>query len=226
MSSATRVLLADDQPLVREGFRRVLSRAEGLEIVAEAADGAEAVTAARRCRPDVVVMDIRMPIMDGLTATDAILAADDHVRVLVLTTFDLDEYVFRALQAGASGFLLKDTPLDELVLAIRVVAGGGALLAPSVTRRVIEEFARRPAQASSGPGGPLPELTGREREVLGEVVRGLSNAEIASDLFVSEATVKTHVRSMLFKLGLRDRTQLVIAAYESGFVWSAPRRGG
>ncbi len=223
MSRMTRVLLADDQPLVREGFRRVLSRAEGLQIVGEAADGAQAVDAARRFNPDVIVMDIRMPIMDGLTATEKILAANDHVRVLVLTTFDLDEYVFRALRAGASGFLLKDTPLDELVVAIRLVAAGDGLLAPSVTRRVIEEFARRPGPVSIGPAGPLPELTARERGVLREVVRGLSNAEIAKELFVSEATVKTHVRSMLHKLGLRDRTQLVIAAYESGFVWAAPR---
>jgi DNA-binding NarL/FixJ family response regulator len=223
VSAVTRVLLADDQPLVREGFRRVLSRAEGLQIVAEAGDGAQAVAAARRFRPDVVVMDIRMPIMDGLTATEKILAADDSVRVLVLTTFDLDEYVFRALRAGASGFLLKDTPLDDLVRAIRLVAGGDGLLAPSVTRRVIEEFARRPALASGGADGPLPELTAREREVLREVIRGLSNAEIAKGLFVSEATVKTHIRSMLLKLGLRDRTQLVIAAYESGFAWAVPR---
>ena len=223
MSRITRVLLADDQPLVREGFRRVLSRAEGLQIVGEAADGAQAVDAARRFNPDVIVMDIRMPIMDGLTATEKILAANDHVRVLVLTTFDLDEYVFRALRAGASGFLLKDTPLDELVVAIRLVAAGDGLLAPSVTRRVIEEFARRPGPVGFGPDGPLPELTAREREVLHEVVRGLSNAEIAKELFVSEATVKTHVRSMLHKLGLRDRTQLVIAAYESGFVWAEPR---
>lgn len=223
MRGVTRVLLADDQPLVREGFRRVLSRAEGLEIVAEAADGAEAVEAARRFKPDVVVMDIRMPVMDGLTATERILAADEHVRVLVLTTFDLDEYIFRALRAGASGFLLKDTPLDELVAAIRLVARGDGLLAPSVTRRVIEEFARRPGPANTGFGGPLPDLTGREREVLHDVVRGFSNAEIARDLFISEATVKTHIRSMLLKLGLRDRTQLVITAYESGFVWAAPR---
>ena len=189
----------------------------------EAADGAQAVDAARRFRPDVVVMDIRMPIMDGLAATEAILAANAHVRVLILTTFDLDEYVFRALQAGASGFLLKDTPLDDLVVAIRVVAAGEGLLAPSVTRRVIEEFARRPGPAHAGPDGPLSELTAREQEVLRQVVRGLGNAEIARELFVSEATVKTHVRSMLLKLGLRDRTQLVIAAYESGFVWAAPR---
>ena len=221
MNRATRVLLADDQPLVREGFRRVLSRADGLEIVAEAADGAQAVDAARRFSPDVVVMDIRMPVMDGLTATERIVAADDRVRVLVLTTFDLDEYVFRALRAGASGFLLKDTPLDDLVVAIRLVARGDGLLAPSVTRRVIEEFARRPGPVDAGT--PLQELTERERDVLRQVVQGLSNAEIAEGLFVSQATVKTHVRSMLRKLGLRDRTQLVIAAYESGFVWSAPR---
>jgi DNA-binding NarL/FixJ family response regulator len=217
----TRVLLADDQPLVREGFRRVLSRAEGLEIVAEASDGSAAIEAARRHRPDVIVMDVRMPVLDGLAATERIVADDPHVRVLVLTTFDLDEYVFRALRAGASGFLLKDTPLDELVAAIRLVAAGGAMLAPSVTRRVIEEFARRPPLPPSGT--PLPDLTAREREVLRDVARGLTNAEIAGDLFVSEATVKTHVRSMLAKLGLRDRTQLVIAAYESGFVWSDRR---
>jgi len=223
MTGPTRVVLADDQPLVREGFRRVLSRADGLEIVAEAADGAQAVAAAARVRPDVVVMDIRMPVLDGLAATELIVAADDRVRVLVLTTFDLDEYVFRALRAGASGFLLKDTPLDELVAAIRLVGEGGSMLAPSVTRRVIEEFARRPALAGNSSDGPLPELTAREREVLRVVVRGMSNAEIAKELFVSGATVKTHVRSMLQKLGLRDRTQLVIAAYESGFVWAEPR---
>lgn len=217
MSAATRVILADDQPLVREGFRRVLSRADGLVIVGEAADGMQAVDAARRVSPDVIVMDIRMPVLDGLTATERILAADPHVRVLVLTTFDVDEYVFRALRAGASGFLLKDTPLDDLVAAIRLVAAGDALLAPSVTRRVIEEFASRPAHA--GPGLPLPHLTDREREVLRAVIRGLSNDEVARELVVSPATVKTHVRSMLQKLGLRDRTQLVIAAYESGFAW-------
>ena len=221
MSQITRVVLADDQPLVREGFRRVLSRAEGLQIVAEAANGVEAVEAARRFRPDVVVMDIRMPVMDGLTATEKILAGNDRVRILVLTTFDLDEYVFRALRAGASGFLLKDTPLDDLVVAIRLVAAGDGLLAPSVTRRVIEQFARRPAPP--GPGSAVTQLSRREREVLSQVVRGLSNAEIANQLFVSVATVKTHIRSMLLKLGLRDRTQLVIAAYEWGFVWDERR---
>ncbi len=220
MSAETRVLLADDQPLVREGFRRVLSRAAGLRVVGEAADGAEAVAAAQRLRPDIVVMDIRMPVMDGLRATERILADDDGVRVLVLTTFDLDEYVFAALRLGASGFLLKDTPLDDLVAAIRLVAAGDCLLGPSVTRRVIEEFARRPPRPAAGSGVSLPELTARERDVLGQVVRGLSNAEIAGELWLSEATVKTHVRSMLGKLALRDRTQLVIAAYESGFVAS------
>jgi DNA-binding NarL/FixJ family response regulator len=218
-----RVLLADDQPLLLEGFRRVLSLTDGIEIVAEATDGAQAVAAARRHDPDVVVMDIRMPVLDGLAATEEILAARSDVHVLVLTTFDLDEYVFRALRAGASGFLLKDTPLDELVLAIRLVAEGGSLLAPSVTRRVIEEFARRPVPTGPGPEGPLPELTSREREVLHQVVRGLSNAEIARELFITEATVKTHVSSMLLKLRLRDRTQLVIAAYESGFAWTESR---
>ena len=178
----------------------------------------QAVEAARRYRPDVVVMDIRMPVLDGLSATEQILAANDAIRVLVLTTFDLDEYVFRALRAGASGFLLKDAPLDDLVVAIQLVARGGSLLAPSITRRVIEEFAGRPGPHSVEPDDALPDLTAREREVLQQVVRGLSNAEIARQLFITEATVKTHIRSMLLKLGLRDRTQLVITAYESGFV--------
>jgi DNA-binding NarL/FixJ family response regulator len=217
----TRVLLADDQPLIRAGFRRALERAPGIEVVGEAADGEQAVHAARRLLPDVIVMDIRMPNLDGLAATERVLAADGRVRVLVLTTFDLDDYVFRALQAGASGFLLKDTPLAELVSAIRIVARGEGLLAPAVTCRVIEEFARRPA-----PGGAdgLRDLTEREREVLHVLVRGAGNAEIGVELCVSEATVKSHVRSMLLKLGLRDRTQLVIAAYESGFV--RPGGGG
>ena len=211
------VLLADDQPLVREGFRRVIARTPDLEVVGEAADGNQAVHAVRRFRPDVVVMDIRMPHLDGLAATERILADDPAVRILVLTTFDLDEYVFRALQAGASGFLLKDTPLDDLVSAIRLVARGDGLLAPAITRRVIEEFARRPAPAAAGSAEPLAERTGRERDVLRCAVGGLSNATIAAELFVSESTVKTHTRSMLLKLGLHDRTQLVIAAFESGF---------
>ena len=218
MHEPTRVLIADDQPLVLEAFRRVISQTDGLQIVAEAADGMQAVEAARRHRPDVVVMDIRMPVLDGLSATEQILAANDAIRVLVLTTFDLDEYVFRALRAGASGFLLKDAPLDDLVVAIQLVARGGSLLAPSITRRVIEEFAGRSGPHSVEPDDALPDLTAREREVLQQVVRGLSNAEIARQLFITEATVKTHIRSMLLKLGLRDRTQLVITAYESGFV--------
>jgi DNA-binding NarL/FixJ family response regulator len=220
MSQPTRVILADDQPLVREGFRRVISRAQGLEIVAEAADGSQAVDAATRFNPDVIVMDIRMPILDGLSATERIVAADNHVRVLVLTTFDLDVYVFRALRAGASGFLLKDTPLDDLVAAIRLVAAGDCLLAPSVTRRVIEQFARRSGPSTADSAHPLHQLTAREQDVLRAVIRGLSNAEIANELYLSEATIKSHVRSMLHKLGLRDRTQLVIAAYESGFAWT------
>ncbi len=217
MTTAIRVLLADDQPLVRAGFRRVLEIADDLEIVAEASDGLEAVQAARRHHPDVVVMDIRMPVLDGLSATEQILANDGAIRILVLTTFDLDEYVFRALHAGAAAFLLKDTPLDEIAEAIRLVAAGGCLLSPSVTRRVIEEFARRPSSPTTG--DPLPTLTAREREVLREVARGRSNLEIAADLYVTESTIKSHIRSMLMKLGLRDRTQLVIAAYESGFIW-------
>jgi DNA-binding NarL/FixJ family response regulator len=220
----TRVLLADDQPLVREGFRRVLAEAPDLQVVGEAADGHQAVHSAQRLAPDVVVMDIRMPHLDGLAASERILASDARVRILMLTTFDLDEYVFRALQAGASGFLLKDTPLDELVAAIRFVARGDGLLAPSITRRVIEEFARRPRLPSTGPDGPLPELTEREGGVLRLVVGGHTNAEIGAQLRITEATVKTHVRSMLSKLDLRDRTQLVIAAYESGFTRPAPAR--
>jgi DNA-binding NarL/FixJ family response regulator len=217
MTATVRVLLADDQPLVREGFRRVLTIAGSFDVVGEAADGHQAVVATRRLRPDVVVMDIRMPNEDGIAATRRILAADEQARVLIRTTFDLDEYVFRALQAGASGFVLKDTPLDQLVDAVRIIARGDALLGPSITRRVVEEFARRPVPRLDG-SPPLGELTAREREVLACVVRGLSNADIAAELFVSQATVKTHVRSMLLKLGLNDRTQLVIAAYESGFI--------
>jgi DNA-binding NarL/FixJ family response regulator len=212
------VLIADDQPLVREGLRRVVSQSDGLEVVADVEDGQQAVDTARALQPDVVVMDIRMPVLDGLAATEQIVGEIPSIRVLVLTTFDLDEYVFRALRAGASGFVLKDTPLDELVSAIKLVAAGEALLAPRITRRVIERFASRTPTLGSD-ATPLPGLTARERDVLRLVVRGLANIEIADQLFISEATVKTHVRSMLLKLGLRDRTQLVIAAYESGFTW-------
>ena len=216
--TALRTLVADDQALVRAGFRMILE-AHGMEVVAEAADGQEAVDLARRLRPDVVLMDIRMPGMDGLEATRQLAGPDvaDPVRVLVLTTFDLDDYVYAALQAGASGFLLKDVSRDELLHAVRVVAAGDALLAPSVTRRLIEEFARQRPPERPSPA-QLEPLTARERDVLGLVAQGLSNAEIAEALFVGEATVKSHVAHLLMKLGLRDRIQAVIFAYEVGLV--------
>ncbi len=210
-----RVLLADDQALVRAGFRMILKGEPGIEVAGEAGDGAEAVELAHKIRPDVVLMDIRMPGVDGIEATRRIVIDDTSPRVLVLTTFDLDEVVYEALRAGASGFLLKDAPEERLVSAIRVVAEGGSLFAPSVTRRVIGEFARRaPAQRSRA----LDELTARELEVLQLVARGLANAEIALTLVVSEHTVKTHVAHILSKLDLRDRTQAVVLAYESGLV--------
>jgi DNA-binding NarL/FixJ family response regulator len=214
-----KVLVADDQTLVRAGFRVLVESAPDLEVVGEAGDGAEAVELARQRLPDVVLMDIRMPRMDGLEATRRIVALDraEAVRVLVLTTFDLDEYVYQALRAGASGFLLKDTPPADLLAAIRVVAAGDALLAPSVTRRLIAEFARRPQPSAVTPAA-LAALTDREREVLALVARGLSNAEIAELLVVSGATAKTHVSRVLAKLGARDRAQLVMLAYETGLV--------
>ena len=214
-----RVLVADDQTLVRAGFRVLVESAPDLEVVGEAGDGVEAVERARRELPDVVLMDIRMPRMDGLEATRRIVALDraEGVRVLVLTTFDLDEYVYQALRAGASGFLLKDTPPADLLAAIRVVAAGDALLAPRVTRRLIAEFARRPEPSAVTPAA-LAALTDREREVLALVARGLSNAEIAELLVVSGATAKTHVSRVLAKLGARDRAQLVMLAYETGLV--------
>ncbi len=212
-----RVLLADDQTLVRSGFRMILRSDPELEVVGEAADGVEAVTLARELRPDVVLMDVRMPKVDGIEATRRIMRADEpRPRVLVLTTFDLDEYVFAALRAGASGFLLKDAPEEQLLAAIRVAASGGALFSPSVTTRLIERF------ASLDGAEPVPvdlsSLTEREREVLVLLARGMSNAEIAVQLVVSDHTVKTHVARILRKLDLRDRTQAVIAAYESGLV--------
>jgi DNA-binding NarL/FixJ family response regulator len=211
-----RVLLVDDQRLVRSGFRMILGTEPGFEVVGEAADGAEAVESVRELAPDVVLMDVRMPGMDGLEATRRIVdGSDEAPRVLVLTTFDLDEYVYEALRAGASGFLLKDAPEEQLVAGVRIVADGGALFAPAVTRRLIEEFARRDAQA---PPPALDELTTREVEVLRLLARGFSNAEIAAELVVSDHTVKTHVARILQKLDLRDRTQAVIAAYESGLV--------
>ena len=214
------MLIVDDQALVRAGFRMILESEAEIEIVGEAGDGAEALTAVRELRPDVVLMDIRMPNLDGLEATRRILAdGGDRPRVLMLTTFDLDEYVYEALRAGASGFMLKDTPPEQLVAAIHVVASGDALLSPTITKRVIEEFIRRPP-STLPPDRPaaLDELTARELEVLGFMARGLSNAEIAKDLFVSETTVKTHVARILMKLNLRDRVQAVVFAYESGLV--------
>ena len=212
-----KVLIADDQSLVRSGFRMVLESADDLEVVGEAANGHQAISSARRLRPDVVLMDVRMPELDGIDATRRITEDDDQsARVLILTTFDLDEYIYDALGAGASGFLLKDVPAEQLIDGIRVVAAGEALLAPSVTRRLIEDFSRaRPAREE--PAG-LDELTPREREVLELIARGLSNAEIAETLVVGETTVKTHVARVLMKLGLRDRVQAVVLAYESGIV--------
>jgi len=214
-----RVLLADDQNLVRAGFRVLLERSDDIEVVGEAADGAEAVDAARVVRPDVVLMDIRMPVLDGLEATRRIVADEllAGVRVVVLTTFELDEYVFEALRAGASGFLLKDIDPDDLRQAVRVVAGGDALLSPSVTRRLITEFATRPARPTNDPAR-LAALTEREREVLALVAGGLSNQEIGQRLFMSPATAKTHVSRAMAKLGAHDRAQLVVAAYETGLV--------
>ncbi len=209
-----RIVLADDQPLVRTGLRMILAGEPDLEVVAEAADGAEAIAACAEHAPDVVLMDVRMPGVDGIEATRTVTAAGAPPRVLVLTTFDLDEVVYDALRAGASGFLLKDAPEERLVTAIRVVAEGGSLFAPSVTRRLIEEFARRAPRREMD----LTALTARELEVLRLVARGLSNAEVARDLFVSENTVKTHVARLLMKLGVRDRVQAVVLAYESGVV--------
>ena len=208
-----KVLIADDQALVRTGFRKILESEPDLEVVGEAGDGGEAVEAALLLRPDVVLMDIRMPRLDGLEATQRLAG---KTRVLVLTTFDLNEYVYEALRAGASGFLLKDAPADQLVTAIRVVAAGEALLAPSITRRLIEEFARRPP--SNARPAELEALSPRELDVLRLVARGLSNAEIASELYVGDATVKTHVSRILQKLALRDRVQAVVLAYESGLL--------
>ncbi len=210
-----RVLIADDQALVRVGFRKILESEPDLEVVGEAADGGEAIERARLLRPDVVLMDIQMPRIDGLQATRR-LAGDGIARVLILTTFDINEYVYEALRAGASGFLLKDTEADQLINAIRVVAQGDALLAPSITRRLIEQFAKRPPP-SSRPDA-LTELTARELEILQLLARGLSNAEIAHELTLGEATVKTHVARVLHKLELRDRVQAVVAAYETGLV--------
>jgi len=212
-----RILVADDQALVRAGFRMILDAEEDLDVIGEAVDGVQAVEQARLLKPDIVLMDIRMPELDGIEATRRLLAdaPEGSVRVLMLTTFDLNEYVYEALRAGASGFLLKDTPPEQLAAGIRVVARGEALLAPTITKRLIEEFA---AAASPDPKPPdgYDELTEREREVFALIARGLSNAELAAELIVSETTVKTHVARVLMKLGLRDRVQAVVLAYESG----------
>ena len=212
-----RVLVADDQALVRAGFRAILEEQDDLEVVGEAEDGGQAVAISGELRPDVVLMDVRMPGVDGIEATHRLLRDGDAPRVLILTTFDLDEYVYEALKAGASGFLLKDAPRDQLVGAVRTVAAGEALLAPALVRRLIEDFVRRPAPGARSPT-ELNDLTGRELEVLTLVARGLANAEIATRLFVSEATVRTHITHILAKLGLRDRVQAVVLAYESGLV--------
>jgi DNA-binding NarL/FixJ family response regulator len=212
-----RVVVADDQALVRTGFTMILA-SEGIEVVAEANNGAEAVDAVRRTRPDVVLMDIRMPEMDGLEATRRIASGDaDGPRVIILTTFDLDQYVYAALSAGASGFLLKDVSPEHLTAAVRMVRTGDALLAPAITRRLVERFARRDSTAAAL-HRDLAALTPREREVMGLLAQGLSNAELAGRLHLSEATVKTHVARILAKLGLRDRAQAVVVAYETGLV--------
>ena len=214
----TAILVADDQALVRVGMRKILEAEPDLQVVGEAADGEEAVSATCRLRPDLVLMDIRMPVLDGIEATRRIVRAQPTAHVLMLTTFGLDSYVYEALRAGASGFMLKDAPPEELVSAVRIVASGEALIAPAVTRAVIEEFARQaPAMPASLPAA-LAELTPREREVLDLLARGLSNSEICAQLVISEATAKTHVARILQKLGLRDRVQAVIYAYETGII--------
>ena len=213
------LLIVDDQPLLRAGFRMILEAEDDLRVVGEAVDGRSAVEAARRLRPDVVLMDIRMPVMDGVEATRLLAGpgVEDPVRVLVLTTFDLDEYIVEALRNGASGFLLKDVPPDQLIEAVRIIADGGALLAPSVTRRLLDAFAHRLPRADAA-AATTADLTGRELEVLRLMAAGKSNAEIADVLVVSETTVKTHVSRVLGKLDLRDRVQAVVFAYESGIV--------
>jgi DNA-binding NarL/FixJ family response regulator len=223
-----RVLIVDDQPLLRTGFRMILSAESDLEVVGEAADGRAGVDLARRLKPDVVLMDVRMPVMDGVEATQRLAGpgVEGPVKVLILTTFDLDEYVFEALRAGASGFLLKDTPAEDLIDAIRVVAAGEALLAPSITRRLLDRFAGRLPSAKATVPVRLADLTEREHEVLLLLSKGLSNAEVAGLLFLSEATVKTHVSRILMKLDLRDRVQAVVFAYESGLVEPGVGDGG
>ncbi|GAB3592408.1 response regulator transcription factor [Angustibacter peucedani] len=214
----TRVLVVDDEALVRAGLRMIVAAADDLEVVAEAEDGADAVAAVQRHRPDVVLMDIRMPKVDGLAATRALLALDEPPRVVVLTTFDLDDYVFRALEAGASGFLLKDTPPRELVRAVQVVAAGEAMLSPAVTRRLIGHFADGGSSRRRTAEQRLEVLTAREREVLAAVARGLSNADVGRELYMSEATVKAHVSRLLTKLDAGNRVQVAILAHDAGLV--------
>jgi DNA-binding NarL/FixJ family response regulator len=218
-----RVLVADDQSMVRAGFRMLLAGEPDIDVVAEASNGLEAVDKARRFEPTVVLMDIRMPELDGLAATRRILAEDATARVLILTTFDLDEYVYEALRAGASGFVLKDDPPEQLLAAIRTVAGGEALLSPAITKRVIEQFTRLPHEERPR---ALDDLSERELDVFRLIARGLSNAEIGGELFISETTVKTHVTHILQKLGLRDRVQAVVLAYRTGVVDGAPPPAG
>ena len=217
---AIKILLVDDEQMVRMGLRLILESEDDFEVVGEAGDGAEAVALAKKLDPDVVLMDIQMPGMNGLDATREIktLGREESSRVLILTTFELDEYVYEALRAGASGFLLKRTPAEDLIAGIRVVHSGDALLAPSVTKRLIDEFAARPLPEGTSQVEALEELTEREREVLSLVAKGMSNAEIAQTLFLSEGTVKTHIKRIFYKLGLRDRTQAVIFAYDVGIV--------
>ena len=218
-----RVLVADDQSMVRAGFRMLLADEDDIEVVAEASNGREAVDKAARFDPTVVLMDIRMPELDGLEATRRILAADPEARVLVLTTFDLDEYVYEALRAGASGFVLKDDPPEQLIAAVRTVASGDALLSPAITKRVIDEFARIPRLT---PPKELDDLSARERDVFRLIALGMSNAQIGQELFISETTVKTHVTHILSKLGLHDRVQAVVLAYQTGVFDADPRLAG
>ena len=218
---SVRVLVADDQSMVRAGFRMLLSGAEDIEVVAEASNGLEAIDKAARFHPTVILMDIRMPELDGLQATKRILAADNGARILILTTFDLDEYVYEALAAGASGFVLKDDPPEQLLAAIRTVAAGEALLSPTVTKRVIEHFMRIPRPT---PPKEFDELTAREQEVFRLIASGLSNSEIAHELYISDATVKSHITHILQKLNLRDRVQAVVLAYQAGLFEPVPLR--
>jgi DNA-binding NarL/FixJ family response regulator len=211
-----KVVIADDQDLVREGLRMMLEAEPDIQVAGEAADGKQALAAIRAGDPDVVLMDVRMPDLDGIEATTRLVSSGARTRVLMLTTFDLDEYVYRALKAGASGFLLKDASREQLAAAVRTIAAGDALLAPAITRRLIEDFCRRPLPGNGPPADH--ELSPRELDVLGQLARGLSNAEIADALYVSEATVKSHVASILSKLGLRDRAQAIVHAYETGLV--------